>query len=697
VCRPAFSWFPTRLTLLLTLISCTRVVPPAADVDDRRLATANADSSDWLTHGRTYDEQRFSPLTQINDTSVKRLGLAWSRELDGTTRGVEATPLVSHGMLYTTGPWSVVYAFDARTGEPRWTYDPKVQKSRGRLVCCDVVNRGLAMYRGKVYVGTIDGRLIALDAVSGAPAWFVATVDTALPYAITGAPRIAKGLVLIGNAGAEYDVRGYVSAYDAETGKLAWRTYTVPGDPAKGFESKALERAAATWHGKWWEGGGGATVWDAIVYDPALELVYVGTANGHPWYRDLRSEGEGDNLYISSILALRVKDGEQVWHFQTVPGDHWDYDATQPLMLADLSIGGRVRKVIMQANKNAFFYVLDRQTGELISAKPFAFQDWAAGLDPKTGRPVESATAYARHQAVAVSPGAAGGHNWNPMSFSPRTGLVYVPMKDHTVMVHMPATAWKPDTRHYNTGADVRYAGRMPRNPSRVASSGHLLAWDPVQQRATWTAAFPVVETGGTLATAGNLVFQGRSDGMFAAYRATDGQKLWELDAGTGSMAAPITYAVAGTQYVTVMAGFGGSPGMRRFPYLGPVKFGFGRIVTFALGAKGTLTPPPFGHTTPPVPAIQTNASPATIKEGGFLYAQHCRYCHGIDAIAGSLPDLRYASADVHANFEKIVLGGAREALGMPSFSQDLKPDQVKAIQSYVLWRAAQSSKPAAK
>src|SRR6201982_2616814 len=327
--------------------------------------TGAGDSADWSMHGRSYDEQRFSPLKQINAETVGKLGLVWSHEF-GTNRGLEATPLVVNGVIYTTADWSVVSALDARTGQVLWTFDPQVPRSRARMICCDVVNRGVALYNGKVYVGTLDGRLIALDAKTGKPVWDVVTIDQSKPYAITGAPRIAKGKVLIGNAGSESGVRGFISAYDAETGTLLWRTFTVPGDPAKGFESKALEDAATTWHGPWWIAGGGGTPWDSIVYDPDLDLVYAGTGNGTAWYRDLRSPGGGDNLYLASILALRASEGDLMWHFQVTPGESWDYDATQPLMLADLKIDGATRKVVMQASKNGFFYLLDRQTGQFI-------------------------------------------------------------------------------------------------------------------------------------------------------------------------------------------------------------------------------------------------------------------------------------------------------------------------------------------
>src|SRR5438874_2669172 len=398
-----------RSRIVLSVSGCLAISMAACK--NSTLSTASNDAADWTTYGRTNDEQRFSPLSQVSDQNISQLGLAWSREL-GTSRGLEATPLVSNGVIYTTGEWSVAYALDAKSGEILWTFDPQVPRARARKICCDVVNRGLAFYHDKVFLGTLDGRLIALDAKTGKPVWDVVTVDQSKSYAITGAPRIAKGLVLIGNAGSEFGVRGCVSAYDAETGKLVWRTFTVPGDPARGFESKALEEAAKTWHGQWWVTGGGGTPWDSIVYDPELDLVYVGTGNGTAWYRDLRSPGGGDNLYLASIIALRASNGELVWHYQVTPGDNWDFDATQPLMLANLKIDGATRKVIMQASKNGFFYLLDRQSGRFISAKPFVKGiTWASEINPKTGRPVESATAYEALKPVLVSPDPDGALN----------------------------------------------------------------------------------------------------------------------------------------------------------------------------------------------------------------------------------------------------------------------------------------------
>ncbi len=686
---------PLSYVLLATvlLVSCSRG-DQTHSVDDDWLREAHRDTANWLMHGRTYDEQRFSPLRQINVDNVQRLGLVWSREL-GTSRGLEATPLVVAGVIYTTGTWSMVYAMDAKTGELRWTYDPKVPRTRARIICCDVVNRGVAFYGNKVYVGTLDGRLIALDAVSGNPVWETVTIDQSKPYSITGAPRIVKGMVLIGNGGAEMGVRGYVSAYDAEDGTLVWRTYTVPGDPSLGFESEAMELAASTWNGRWWEVGGGGTAWDAIVYDPELDLVYVGTGNGSPWYRDLRSPGGGDNLYLSSILALRADDGEVVWHFQTTPGDNWDYTATQPLMLADLEIEGRLRRVIMQAPKNGFFYVLDRDTGAFISAEAFANLTWATGVDPESGRPIESASAYAGMDPVIVSPDPSGAHNWYPMAFNPATGLVYLPVRDGTTFLHRPDPEWHSDSSRRNEGINVRYEGPLlDKWLNAPAPTGRLLAWDPVQQRVRWQVDYPVLESGGVLTTAGNLVFQGRSDGLFFAYRATDGAKLWEFDAGTGIIAPPVTYLVNGVQYLTLMVGWGGGMGLINPPGLGPVKRGFGRVLTFSIGGTATLEVPPFGHSEPPIPAIQTDASRETINEGRILYDGLCFGCHGVAVVAGSLPDLRYSTAAVHQQFEAIVLGGSREALGMPSFGDVLTVEQARAIQAYVLFRAEESATP---
>ena len=387
---------------------------PAA-VNASRLTAADGDPGQWLSHGRTYGEQRFSPLDQISTETVGKLGLAWFADLD-TRRGQEATPLVADGVLYVSTAWSKVKAYDAATGQALWSYDPEVPGEWAVNACCDVVNRGVALWEGKVFVGSLDGRLIALDAASGRELWDVNTIDRSKPYTITGAPRVVKGKVLIGNGGAEFGVRGYVSAYDAKSGELAWRFYTVPGDPAKGFESPILEKAAATWSGEWWTLGGGGTVWDSMAYDPELDLLYIGVGNGSPWNHMIRSEGKGDNLFLASIVALDPDDGSYVWHYQTSPGETWDHTATQHIIVADLRFGGGTRRVVMQAPKNGFFYVLDAKTGELISAESITDISWATHVDMKTGRPVETPQArFDRTGAPFVSrQNPNGAHTWHP-------------------------------------------------------------------------------------------------------------------------------------------------------------------------------------------------------------------------------------------------------------------------------------------
>jgi quinohemoprotein ethanol dehydrogenase len=421
---------------LLFLISCNRSKTPD-------------NAGNWFMYGRTYNAQRFSPLKQINQQTVAKLGMAWSQELD-TTRGLEATPLVQDGVIYTTGSWSTVYALDARTGNSLWTYDPAVPRQRGYFLCCDAVNRGVALYRDKVYVGTLDARLIALDEHSGKPAWSAQTAESSKPYSITSAPLIARGKVIIGNGGAEYGVRGYITAYGAKTGKMLWRTYTVPGDPAKGFESIALERAANTWKGEWWKTGGGARPGEASPTIPNWICCSSERAIPRP---GITLRDGGDNLYVDSILAVHASNGKLAWYFQTTPGDSWDYDATQPLLQADLNIGGRVRKVIMQANKNGFFYVLDRETGQFLSGTRFvAGVNWASGLDPKTGRPVETPIGTAGIKPEIVSPSPEGAHNWQPMAFNPATGLVYLPAKAGTVTIQATEPKWKYNPDRDNLG-----------------------------------------------------------------------------------------------------------------------------------------------------------------------------------------------------------------------------------------------------
>ena len=419
--------------------------PHLRTVDDKALENASKAPEEWLTYGFDYGETRYSTLSQIDAANVSRLGPAWVAEIGSGGGGQEATPLVSNGVLYAITNWSIVHAIDARTGKERWSFDPKVDRSMDReltdRICCGVVQRGIALYNGKVYIPAIDGRLIAVDAERGTQVWETQTLPPNLPYSVTMAPRIVKGKVIIGSSGAEFAVRGFVSAYDAETGKLAWRFYTVPGDPSKPFEHPDLEAAAKTWTGEWWKMGGGGTVWDAIAFDPDADLLYIGTGNGGPWNRDYRSPGGGDNLYLSSILALKPDTGKYVWHYQTTPGDNWDYTAVQHLLLADIRLDGRNRKVIMQAPKNGFFYVLDRITGEFISAQPYANVSWAQGIDQKTGRPITNPEAWYGPEGTTLSPGPGGAHNWAPMSYNPATGLVYLPASNSSYLYQSSRTS----------------------------------------------------------------------------------------------------------------------------------------------------------------------------------------------------------------------------------------------------------------
>ena len=662
-----------------------------AAVDGARIINANAEPGAWLSHGRTYSEQRFSPLKQINLENVDELGLAWQYKLD-VDRATEATPIVVDGVMYVTGAFSIVSALDPVTGKELWKYDPKVSRDKGRDGCCGVANRGVAVWEGKVYVGAYDGRLIALDAKTGAVVWSVNTVlDANRSYTITGAPRIIKGKVIIGNGGAELGVRGYITAYEADSGKQLWRFFTVPGDPSKPAEDKAMEMALPTWKGDaWWKFGGGGTVWDAMAYDPELDLLYIGVGNGSTWSRDVRSPGGGDNLFLSSIVALKPDSGEYVWHYQTTPGDTWDYTATQHMILADLEIKGEMRKVLMQAPKNGFFYVLDRTDGELLSAEKFAPANWATHVDMETGRPVENPEANWPEKPALVSPGPLGAHNWQPMSFNPDTGLVYIPMQE-AVAYFVP----NPDEEY--TGKGTWHMGSepiaLPEDEKALADAvdaheGHLVAWDPVAQKEVWRQSYVTVWNGGTLSTAGRLVFQGTADGRFVAYNAANGDKLWETPANTGVMAGPITYAIDGEQYVTVAAGWGGAFPLALGALSEPAKVHpEARVLTYKLGGTASLPPPRNVTLELPEPPELT-ASPEVIDKGRTLYNGHCGMCHGPNAISGSvLPDLRYMTPETHEIFTAS-LAGAYASKGMPSVMDKLDAEQVEAIHQYIIKRA---------
>ena len=656
-------------------------------LDHNRLVTAGAEQGNWLAHGRTYDEKRFSPLTQINDKNVQQLGLAWHFNTNHS-RGLEATPIVINGVMYSTGAWSVVYANDAKTGELLWTYDPQVDKSWGVHACCDVVNRGVAVWNGKAFVGTIDGRLVAIDTGTGQKVWETLTIDKSKPYTITGAPRVVKGKVIIGNGGAEYGVRGYITAYDAETGQQAWRFYTVPGNPADGFENDLMKKIAETWSGNWWEGGGGGTVWDSMSYDPELDLLYVGVGNAGPWNRYLRNPEGKDNLFTASIVALRPDTGEYVWHYQETPNDGWDYTSTQHIILADIDWKGESRKVILHAPKNGFFFVIDRVTGKYLSAVPYAKVNWALGYDDN-GRPIENPAVDYKDKPALIRPAPSGAHNWQPMSYSEQTHLVYIPAMA-SMFQYGQDKDFKRRPGYWNTGVapiELPPAEQLFQDIiNRKVSRGSLLAWDPVKQEKVWEVQHPLTSNGGVLSTAGNLVFQGTADGRFVAYRADNGEKVWEFATQTGVIAPPVTYTVDGEQYVAVMVGWGGAFGLAGGmpPPPGEPR---SRLMAFKLGGNVALPALPPDQLFDPPPRMEV--SKEMLKHGETMFNTFCFGCHGVNAVGGkAVPDLRWMAPSFHENFKPIVLDGALKGLGMVGFKDVLNEDDADAIHAYILDKA---------
>jgi len=679
--------------LLSAFVADGVVAQQAAKVTDQRLRDAAREPGQWLTYGGTYAEQRFSTLKSISRENVSRLGLAWFADYD-TNLQQEGSPLYVDGVLYISTAWSKVYAFDARTGRKLWQYNPKVPGQWAVNVCCGLVNRGIAAYDGKIYVGTLDGRLVAVDARTGKEVWSVNTIDKNWRYSITGAPRIVKGNVVIGNSGAEFGVRGYLTAYDARTGKQSWRFYTVPGDPAKGPEGAASDSAmpvaAKTWTGQWWNYGGGGTVWDSVVYDPELDLLYIGVGNGSPWSHKHRSPGGGDNLFLSSIVAVRPDTGQYVWHYQTTPGDNWDYTATQPIMTADLQIGGAQRRVVMQAPKNGFFYVLDARSGELLKADKYTEVNWATHVDLKTGRPVENPAArYSEGKPFNALPGPQGAHAWHAMAFSPETRLVYLPVQEATFpFVYDPK--WEYRGVGYNLGIDFGAPAFFYRdNPGeKNIFQSYIKAWDPVGAREVWRGEMNQGPTGGALATAGGLVFSGGgTSNRFRAYDAVSGKTLWSMDAQTAIVAPPITYELGGRQYVAISVG-----GNQAGGYYAP---NYSRMLVFALDGRAKL--PPVTPYVPPPLAPPADAQPAPLVEAGRQhYSQYCAACHGENGQTrgATFPDLtRTALLHSQPGFDQVVLQGARSERGMASFASALKPADTAAIRAYVISRAQELQK----
>jgi quinohemoprotein ethanol dehydrogenase len=664
-------------------------------------AGSSASADEWPFYGRDQQEQRFSPADQINRSTVGTLGLAWSQEVE-SDRGQEATPIMVDGVIYVSTAWSLVYAFDAATGKQLWSYDPQTSRKALVSACCDAVNRGVAVSNGKVVVGTLDGRLVAIDAKTGKLAWSVNTLEGApshMRYTITGAPRAVKDKIVIGNSGAEMGVRGFVTAYDAQTGKLAWRFYLTPnpkGQPDGAASDAALrDKAAATWgEGEWRNSGGGGTAWDALTYDPDANLLYIGTGNGGPFDYFVRSGGKGDNLFLSSIVAVDPDTGKYAWHYQTTPQDAWDYTATQQIMSARLKIDGQDRDVVMQAPKNGYFYVLDRKTGQLLSAKPFVPVTWSKGIDMKTGRPILAPGAHYENAPAMLQPGPFGAHSWQAMSYSPKTGLVYIPVQLTTGVYER---LKKFERRPIGQNAGIAM-GEFPEDQLEAvlkATTGQLLAWDPVAQKARWSIPHRWFVNGGTLATAGDLVFQGDMDGILTAYDAYDGRKLWSFDAGMAIIAPPISYRVKGEQYVAVMAGFGGAGALvgKIVPDHARTN---GRLMVFKLG--GVAKPAPAARATPAAIDVAGISSTGNPDLGMVEYDRTCAVCHGANASVLYTADLRRSGALRDAGLWKsIVIDGILQDQGMVGFGQILTPEQSENVRAYVLRQARKAgAKPAA-
>src|ERR1700730_6352971 len=638
-------------------------------------------ADDWSSHGGGSDESGYSRLRQINSTNIGRLGLAWSLDLPGEA-SLEATPIAIGGAIYFTGSYATVYAVDAGSGRLLWKFDPQTWKHYPlKMLFSFAVNRGVAYADGRIFSAALDGRLFALDAKTGKLLWSTETTSPQSMQTITGAPRTFNGKVIIGNGGADFGARGYVTAYDAVTGRQVWRFYTAPGSPEENRGDPAMERAAATWTGNYWKTGTGGVVWDSITFDAALNRIYLGTGNAGPYDSKARSPGGGDNLYTASIVALDAETGKYVWHYQINPSDSWDFDSTQAMILADVLVGGKPRKVLMQAPKNGFFYVIDRQTGKLISAAKLGKVTWADHIDLESGRPVEAEGIRYETGTATVWPAPVGAHSWQAMSFSPMSGFVYVPYMQVGVRLSKGGAP-----RHGAVTVGTVSIEDVETDPED--GKGALLAWDPIRQHQAWRVPLDTIWNGGTLATSGNLVFQGTADGYFSAYDAATGRHLWRFYAGLGINAAPISYSAGGQQYISVLVGYGGSAAI--WGDLMNVGWKYGaqprRLLTFRLDGKAALTPSP-----PPDMKVNAIDDPSIeikdtdVATGHALYIA-CAACHGRDLVStGSpAPDLRESRLALNPTaLWTVVHDGTLIQNGMPSNPMFTR-DQVMQIFAYI-------------
>ena len=683
---------------LWIVLLCIGTSPAGAQtvVDDAAL-TDESDGRNWLGYGRTYSEKRFSPLDQINAENVGELGLAWFLDL-AEDRTLSATPLAVDGVLYFTGSYSRTRAVDARSGKLLWEYDPEsIAHAGDRLRIMWDTNRGPAFWKGKVIIATIDGRLIAIDAKTGKPVWETDTIEPpGKSYYITGAPKVFRDKVIIGNGGTEHtNARGYVTAYDAASGKLVWRWWVVPGNPADGFENDAMKMAAKTWKGEWWKLGGGGNVWNGITYDPEFNQIIMGTGNGAPWNQRIRSPGGGDNLFLCSIVALDADSGEYKWHYQTVPGETWDYNSNMDIVLADLELDGRTVKALMHAPKNGFFYVIDRSNGKLLSAEKIGKATWASHVDMETGRPVEVPGSRYEDGEEKIWPGPFGVHNWHAMSYNPINGLVYIPtMELGAVYTEEGIDLANWESPDFNVRVGVQF-GTVDTPAAEGTAS--LLAWDPVRQKQMWRVPLPPSWNPGTMTTAGNLVFQGRADGVFVAYNATSGQEVWSVDTGLGISAPPITYSIDGVQYVSLLVGWGGSgliSGSHAAQHGWAYRAHPRRLMTFAREGQLAMppSPPPVIPEPVDVPGLEIDSELASA--GVWIYSESCMLCHGGGVISGGFaPDLRASPlSQTYASFKAVVVRGTPEK-GMPRYP-DLTEAQLSGLFHYIRREARRGTAP---
>ena len=681
-----------RFAALAVLVALWSGCQPTADFSalGSEPAPGPPGAGDWPGYGRDGSQRHFSPLSQVNASTVGSLGLAWSLDLPPANSNTQ--PIAVDGVLYFASGLSVVHAVDASSGELLWRHDPGVAERAGLNLRIGWGVRGLAWWRGRLFAGTQDGRLLAIDAANGEELWSVQTFPPEDSSHISGAPRAFDGRVFIGFGGSAAASRGYVTAYDALTGRKLWRFFTTPGNPALGFENEAMARAAETWAGEWWKYGGGGHVWNAMAYDRETRTLFIGTGSPYPWNRRARSEDRGDNWFVCSIVALDAETGDYRWHYQTVPGDTWDFDAAMDIELAELEIDGRLRKVVMQAPKNGFFYVLDRETGELISAEAHVPTTWASHIDPRTGRPVElPGVRYPDGSAAKISPTGLGAHNWMSMAYSPLTRLVYLPAIESSAIYRDGDLDWPAagDRLPADATLVMELSGENP--------TGRLVAWSPAEQRAVWQVEHPTYLNGGTLATAGNLVFQGTIDGIFRAYAADTGESLWEFDARAPILAAPISYRAGGRQLVSLLVGTGMGFSSNAGVLLGERADRVGldprtqarRVLTFALGGTATLPDRPARAAAPP-PDPGFELDPERARRGALDYAMRCGLCHG-SLVVGSVhaPDLRRSAIPVSREaFLQVVRDGSLTSLGMPGFPE-FSDQRLDDVRHYIRAQAA--------